>query len=436
LLAAQGMGPEFTRYENNRIEFPAVEGFAPTWVIKTDEDGRMLITYFGKPSHVDDPNSTFLAYSYVDVLNGKIPPEAFAGKIVLIGALDSVGQPDFFPTPISRDERMYGVEIHASVIETIIQLNRRPDAKIRRPQLENLPQNKQLLYIVEIAFLAGIIMPFLRWHTAILTMLLGGLGYLYWAFLEFYTRGQIIDLFYPWLAIGLSLIGTLVINYTFEERRRNEINELFSRYVSPEIARKVVESYDKGQLKLGGEERQITVLFADIRGFTTLSEGLSPTEVLTLLNSFLEQMNTIVLKYHGTINKYIGDNLMAFWNAPYTQQDHAWLATQAAFELLKVVQDVNKTGEFRAPVLFGIGINTGNAVIGNIGSQERLEYTPIGDTVNIASRLSGVAEGGACLMGETTYEAIKDRTNIEPTSQQEVMLKGKRVAIKVYEIKV
>jgi len=228
-------------------------------------------------------------------------------------------------------------------------------------------------------------------------------------------------------------LGTMIVSYVFEERRRNQINDLFSRYVSAEIAQKIVEAFDQGKLELGGEEREITVLFADIRGFTTLSEGMSPPEVVQMLNIFLNQMTTIVMKHGGAINKYIGDNLMAFWNAPYPQDDHAWLATLAGLEMLEEIHRLNEAGEFHSRVQFGIGVNTGPVVVGNIGSQRRLEYTPIGDTVNTASRLCGVAPGGTCYVGARTYELIAGRAEAEEVHP--LKLKGKAEAVEIYELR-
>jgi adenylate cyclase len=219
----------------------------------------------------------------------------------------------------------------------------------------------------------------------------------------------------------------------FEERRRGQINDLFGRYVSAEIAQKIVESFDRGQLELGGEEREITVLFADVRGFTTLSEGLSPPEVVKFLNVFLDQMTSIVMQYGGAVNKYIGDNMMAFWNAPYAQDDHAWLAVQAALEMLEAIQKLNETGQFSHPVQFGIGVNTGPVVVGNVGSQRRLEYTPIGDTVNVASRLCGVAPGGICYIGARTRAMIGAR--ITPAAVHNLKLKGKTEAVEIHELR-
>lgn len=427
--------PDFVRYEDQELSFPHVDrpGFEPNWHLTTNSDSTVLISYFGSPSDVYDEQSTFATYSYIDVLEGQVPPEAFTDKIVLIGILDAVAQPDSFRTPISLNQQMFGVEIHANIIEMVHQLNQREDAAVTRPQLIDQPVTEKAVVILLVGALGGIILTFLRWHTGFLATGLGIAGFVLLAVYNFDQNGKLLELFFPLLTIGFTYVGALITNYLFEERRRNAINDLFSRYVSPEIARKVVENYDRGKLDLGGEERELTVLFADVRGFTTLAEGLPPAEVVELLNYFLEQMNQIVMNYNGAINKYIGDNLMAFWNAPYPQADHAWLGVQAGLEMQRAIEKINDTQRFKTRVQFGIGINTGEVVVGNIGSQQRLEYTPIGDAVNVASRLSSIAEGGVCLIGEKTYEYVAER--VTPQDKEEVLLKGRKQAIQVYRLK-
>ncbi len=421
--------------------------------LTTDGIGQMLIYYFGEPTNVNQPG-TFPVYSFVDVVEGRVPPDAFKDKIVLIGALDAQGNPDSYATPGSTTgKKMYGVEIHANIIETIHQalpslalIHNKIDWKLNLGPLGSLQfvkatpvlplyptsQNEQMLVTFLIALFAGALLPFLRWYIGFFVTPVAYGVYFAWASAAFSVWGHVEELLFPALALGFTYVGTLIVIYVFEERRRGQINDLFSRYVSPEIAQKIVETFDKGQLNLSGEEREITVLFADVRGFTTLSEGLTPPEVVHILNIFLEQMTSIVMQYGGAINKYIGDNMMAFWNAPYSQEDHAWLATQAALGMLDAIHKLNETRQFSAPVQFGIGINTGPVVVGNVGSQRRLEYTPIGDTVNVASRLCGVAPGGVCYIGARTRELLGDR--VKPADVLHLKLKGKAEPVEIHEL--
>ena len=446
----------YSQYLRFPIDLIEIESGAVTFAnrtLYTDSIGQMLISYFGPPSNAYRP-STYPVYSYVDVIEGRVPPNAFTDKIVLIGALDATGLPDSYATPSTpTGAKMFGIEIHANIIETIHQsLDTVPgvphrakvgidlgpfslttyEGTIQYP-LRAQPLNKKIAITAGMALLAGILLPFLRWYVGLPLMLFGYWVYYNWAVISFQIHGRVVELLFPGLALGFAYMGTLIVTYIFEERRRGQINDLFSRYVSAEIAQKIVEAFDRGQLELGGEEREITVLFADVRGFTTLSEGLDPPEVVQILNIFLEQMTGIVMDHGGAINKYIGDNLMAFWNAPYPQDDHAWQATQAGLEILAAIEVLNTTASLPAPVQFGIGINTGPVVVGNIGSARRLEYTPIGDTVNVASRLCGVVEGGSCFIGARTWDLLDNR--IAAVDVHHLKVKGKAESLEIYELK-
>jgi adenylate cyclase len=419
----------------------------------TDSIGQMMIYYFGPPSAVN-VGGTFPVYSFVDVVEGRVPPEAFDGKIVLVGMMGASGDPDSYATPsTATGEKMFGVEIHANVIETIHQslptvpgVHNNVNWKISLGPVEiplyrgttRLPLRPQdtreeMVIVFMLALLGAISLRFVRWYVGALLGIIVYGAYFAWASVSFTVWGRVMDLLFPAVAVGFTYMGTVIVSYLFEERRRGQINDLFSRYVSAEIAQKIVEAFDQGKLELGGEEREITVLFADIRGFTTLSEGMSPPEVVRMLNLFLEDMTTIVMQNGGAINKYIGDNLMAFWNAPYPQDDHAWLATKAALEMLESIRLLNTTGRFHTQVQFGIGVNTGPVVVGNIGSSRRLEYTPIGDTVNTASRMCGVAPGGACYIGTRTRELVGGRvTSVEV---HHLKLKGKAEPVEIHELR-
>ncbi|MBN1965526.1 MAG: adenylate/guanylate cyclase domain-containing protein [Anaerolineae bacterium] len=434
--------PDMVTLESNRVQFAGRD-------IPVDGIGQMLIYFFGPPSHVNQPG-TFPVYSVVDVIEGRVPPEVFAGQIVLIGALDASGLPDNYPTPSTiTGEKMYGVEIHANIIETLHQSLPKFQAAIDWKldlglfdlplykgtttfPLREQPLNEQVIVTFLLALGAGLVLPFVRWYVGLPLAAALYAVYFFWASIQFTVSSRIVELLFPAGSLALTFLGTMIVGYVFEERRRGQINDLFSRYVSPEIAQKIVEAFDQGKLELGGEEREITVLFADVRGFTTLSEGLPPAEVVGLLNIFLEEMSRIVMRHGGAINKYIGDNLMAFWNAPYPQDDHAWLATRAALEMLAAVDRLNTTRQFSTPVQFGIGINTGPVVVGNVGSARRLEYTPIGDTVNVASRLSGAVPGGSCFVGGRTQELIGDRAR--PVEVHHLKLKGKQEPVEIFEL--
>ncbi len=438
------MVPQMVQIDGEMLQFAGRE-------IPVDEHAQMLVYFFGEPSHPGDPASTFPTYSLVDVVEGRFPAGAFEDRIVLIGVLDATALPDRFPVPgIAPGHRMYGVEIHAHIIETLHQslpsFQGRVDWRMDLGLFElpiyegttdfplrEQPVGEQLLTLWVVALAAGAILPFFRWYVGLVLVGIGYAAYFFWASVMFTVNSTVVEIMYPGWALGLCYVGTLIVVYVFEQRRRGQIHDLFSRYVSPEIAQRVVEEHDRGRLKLGGEERVLTVLFADVRGFTPLVERTPPVEVVAVLNAFLEEMSAIVMRYGGAINKFIGDNLMAFWNAPYPQGDHAWLAVQAGLEMLAAIERLNASGRFREPVQFGIGIATGPVVIGNIGSRQRLEYTPIGDAVNVAARLSGLAPGGVCYIGPETRAHVGSR--IVPVATHHLLLKGKRAEIAVYELR-
>lgn len=436
------MLPEMVEIEGNTLRFAGR-------TIPIDDAGQMLVYYFGAPSHPGQPG-TFPVYSLVDVVEGRVDPAVFADQIVLIGVLDAAALPDSFPTPnITTGGQMFGVEIHANIIETLHQSLPRFQARVdwrldlgpvdvplyqgttTFPLREQSRRDKTVVVFL-IAVASGMALPFFRWYVGLALAALAYAAYFFWASAMFTINSTLVELLYPAWTLGLTYMGTLIVVYVFEQRRRSQINDLFSRYVSAEIAQRIVEQFDRGKLELGGEEREITVLFADVRGFTTLTEGLPPAEVVRILNIFLEEMNAIVMRYGGAINKYIGDNLMAFWNAPYSQADHAWLAVQAGLDMQKEIDRLNRTEQLSKTVQFGIGIDTGTTVVGNIGSRQRLEYTPIGDTVNVASRLSGIAPGGTCYIGARTFTLCAGR--VPPVTMHHLKLKGKKEEVQAYEL--
>ena len=210
---------------------------------------------------------------------------------------------------------------------------------------------------------------------------------------------------------------------------RREINELFGRYVSPQVAGEILNLANSDELKLGGARRQVTVMFADMRGFTALSEKLEPEAVVATLNKYLSVMIERVLANEGMVNKFAGDNIMAVWNAPQEQPNHAMLAVKAALEAQQSMENLPEDDAL-PKVQFGIGINTGSAVAGNMGSEGRTEYTVIGDAVNLASRLCSNAPGGQIWIGPHTYEEVKDAIDVEVLEPQK--FKGKAEPVPVY----
>jgi len=382
--------------------------------IPLDNANNMLINYPGGPAST----SYFTTVSYVDVLKNNVSPDIFQDKIVLIGAT-AFGLGDTFWTPLGRS--MSGVELHASTIDTILTGN----------FLKTSPAAVTMLSIILLAFLCGLALLRLRVLWGILSTVCLTLIYFLTAFL-FFDHGTILDLFYPPLAMAGTFIGITLYNVTSERLEKAEITKTFGQYVSPSIAKTILDSIDQGSLKLGGEERTVTILFADARNFTGISEKMNTQELVSVLNRYLSVIIKTTLQFDGMVNKFGGDSIMAVWNTPVECRGHAISATMAAIRTQQALKELPDRIKDLPRIEFGIGINTGIAVAGNMGSTDRLEYSVIGDAVNTAARLAGATPGGKVWVGPGTFDLIHDdviATPLEPLS-----LRGKREVIQVYEV--
>jgi adenylate cyclase len=219
-----------------------------------------------------------------------------------------------------------------------------------------------------------------------------------------------------------------------EQREKKYIRQTFSKFVSKSVVDELLKDPDK--LKLGGEKKILTVLFSDIRGFTTISERLTPEALVEHLNEYLQAMTDIVFKYLGTLDKYVGDEIMAFWGAPIPQDDHAVLAARAAVEMMHVLDGLNKkwATEGKPELHIGIGLNTGDMVVGNMGSSSRMDYTLMGDNVNLGARLEGTNKiyNTGIIISEATYEYVKE--HIIARELDLIRVKGKELPVKIYEL--
>ncbi|MGE5613920.1 MAG: CHASE2 domain-containing protein [Bacillota bacterium] len=382
--------------------------------IPLDAKKRMNIAFTGKPGD-------YGYLSFADVLDGKIPPEYFEGKIVLVGPC-TVGIQDYYFTPIARHKPMYGVEIHANIIQNLINQN----------------YKKEIPFVMQLCILAlaGVIglLVFNRFHPlkTFLALLLLAAAYIA-AAVWFYSLGMIIPVSAPILLPAGSYFVILAYRYLDEMLERKRITGVFGRYVAPQVVRKILEEGEAG-LKLGGTRREITVLFVDIRGFTPLSENAQPEEVVAILNEYLSLCADAIFRFEGTLDKFIGDAAMAIFNAPLDLADHEYRAVCAAWAMKSGAGELEKklTEKYGRGIRFGIGINTGPAVVGNIGASFRLDYTAIGDTVNTAARLESNAKAGQILLSQSTYDKVKDRVYATPMG--EIKVKGKSQGIAVYQL--
>lgn len=370
---------------------------------------RMLVNFAGRPF-------SFATYSFTDVINGKLPEDEFQDKIILIGATAPDLHDDYI-VPTSWGQRMPGVEIHAHALQTI---------------LTRAYVHEQSFASVLFAMLVlAAVTAFLFWnYNELLAIILGSVLFLgvFGVAFGFYYRGVLVNLVY--LPLTVVLAGALCIIHIArsEASHKKQILSIFGRYVSKDVVTHLLKG---GQsLELGGVERELTALFVDIRGFTAISEKLKPQGVIAFLNHYFGEMTDIVFRNNGTLDKFIGDSIMALFNSPQDEPEHAFKAVKTAVEMQEACVKLQKAG--LPKIQIGIGVFTGKAVVGNMGSKQRQEFTALGDTVNTASRLCGVAEGGQVIIGESTYEQCKDR--IIAKKLPPVHVKGKEKALIVYDV--
>jgi len=357
------------------------------------------------------------------VLDGSAPPQSIAGHMVLVGT-SAVGLEDFRATPVAAF--MPGVEIHAQIIENILtqQFLFRPNYALGMEAVIVLLIGLLIVWFVP---RSGAIYSFIA---AIGVIAIIGGGSL-WAF---QAKRLLIDATFPIGAIAAVFIVMATANYIREEQQKRQIRSAFGQYLSPALVDRLADN--PSQLVLGGETRDLTLLFTDVRGFTTISESYksNPQGLTRLMNHFLTALSKAILDRDGTIDKYMGDAIMAFWNAPVDLDDHALRACYAAVDMIRRVDELNATSRDSATgdpdepnhqIKIGIGINTGQCVVGNMGSDMRFDYTALGDTVNLASRLEGQSKpyGVPIILGDNT--AIIVSATVATMEIDQIRVKGK-----------
>ena len=386
--------------------------------VPTDEMGYMRINYLG-------PERTFPYVSLSDILKEEFPKGTFRDKIVIVGAT-AIGIGDIRNTPFSSSGEYPGLEIHATVMDNILQGDH-----ISKPKWATV---FDLAAILVLGLITGFAIPRLSALKAIAATLLILAGYVAanrWLFVQ---EGIWVNLVYPLLAVVLVYTSLTVYHYLTEERERKKIRGAFSYYVSSSVVNEMLK--DPNKLKLGGDKKEISVLFSDIRSFTSISEGMTPEELVHLLNEYLTVMTDIVFEYEGTLDKYIGDALMAFYGAPLDQPDHPFRACASALDMMDGLEKLNEKWiqEGKQPLDIGIGINTGPMMVGNMGSDQRFDYTVMGDAVNLGSRLEGANKSYKThiLISETTYERVKDEFICMELDS--VRVKGKKLPVRIFEL--
>ena len=336
--------------------------------IPTDDKGRLLINYLG-------PAKTFPHYSISDILNRNIPAEKIHNKIVLVGAT-AKGIYDLRVTPFGSTYP--GVEIHATVIDNVLHN--------KFLKYSTVTRFIDLCMIILFGLLMGLIIPRLRAVYALIYAILIICAFIIANVVVFSFFNIWLNLIYPALTMLLTYLGITVYRYMTEEKDKKKLRKAFQFYLTASVINEMLKNPSK--LKLGGDKKDLTVLFSDIRGFTTISEKLSPEELVRLLNEYLTAMTDVVFKYDGTLDKYMGDAVMAVFGAPLDQPDHAKRACLTALDMMTKLHLLqNKWREEGRPMInIGIGINSGDMVVGNMGSEMRFDYTVMGDMVNLGSR--------------------------------------------------
>jgi adenylate cyclase len=355
------------------------------------------------------PSSKTRYVSASDVLTGRLEPGRLAGHLVFVGT-SAIGLEDFRATPLGV--AMAGVEIHAQVLENILS-----KTLLNRP---NFTIAIELLTTFGLCLLVIMLAPVVAARSLISASILLLVGYFAVSYYLFYEHRFLLDPTFPILATMLSVMLMSTVNYLREERERRKMRGAFGQYVSPDLVEQLSKNQD--QLKLGGETRELTILFSDILGFTTIGESFKddPAGLTALINRFLTVLSNAILDNKGTIDKFMGDAVMAFWNAPLRNENHPHLACRAALRMVGDIAALNKRRVDEAflidpdadvhPINVGIGINTGSCVVGNMGSESRFDYTALGDAVNLASRFEGQSRYYQVniIIGSSTAQKVKD----------------------------
>ena len=384
--------------------------------IPIDSWNRMMINYCG-------PEFTFNYFSFCDVIEGKIPPDTFNNKIVFLGATAS-GLGDFIATPFSSQTP--GVEKHATVTENILH-----EKFVVRGEWEVL---QDVIAILCISLALGIFLPLLPaiWGAVASTSL--WFGYNYYVYERFINDGTWLNVTYPSVTVILCFSSITLYRFISEEKLRKGVKSAFENFMDPKVVHEILKEPE--DIKLGGEEREVTVYFSDIEKFSSISEKLQPAELIELLNEYLSEMTDQILDHGGFLDKYIGDAIVAAFGTPLEQPDHAVKACLATIDNQKRLRELNVKfkEEGRLQIKARIGLNSGRVLVGNVGSMNRLSYTVIGDEVNLGARLEAANKyyGTYIMISERTYELAKD--HIEARELDMIRVVGKEKPVKVYEL--
>lgn len=362
------------------------------------------------------------------IMKGEFDPGLIAGNIVVVGT-SAAGLEDLHSTPLAAT--MSGSEVQLQVIEQML-----TGEFLARPDWARGAELTMLVAIGLVVTMATAVLGAGLGATVTAGMLAGALGLSWYIFIE---DGFLLDPIYPAVTSVMVYLGSSLMAYLRTEHERRHIREAFSHYMSPVMVERLAD--DPDQLRLGGETRELTLLFSDLRGFTAISEKYEAEQLTSLVNRFLTPMTEVTLDHGGTVDKYMGDAMMAFWNAPLDDEDHARNAALAALDLRRCLAPLNQELEAEArarekeftPLRIGIGLNTGDACVGNMGSEQRFSYSALGDEVNLASRLEGMSKqyGVDIVISDGTRDRLPDFTALE---LDRIKVLGKSVPVTVHSL--
>ncbi len=403
--------------------------FGGAWQQPLPLDGRgsALVKY------VTGPGGFAKAHQYIsfgDIWDNSFGPAAVKDKIVLIGAYNLTGVHDEVLTPDGRGTPMAGVELHANFLNMFLPPPAQPKFLV--------PESPAALFVIMLLLALATAVGVAR--VTVLWGLAGALGAIALFTLAMSAlsvfNAWVPDLFHPWLAIALTYAGVTAYRFLYEDREKRKVTALFSQYLKPEIVAELARTRrGVDDILRGGERRDVTLMFVDIRGFTSMSESMAAGDVTEVVQMYLDHLSGIIFTWDGTVDKYVGDEIMAFWNAPRYQGNHALLAVRCAYDLVNRAPELQQRllEKGLPPIRWGIGINSGPAVVGNMGSRSRLQYTALGDTVNTAARFCAHAPAFTVLIGQETYEMCKDYIAVDLVPG--VQLKGKSAErFRIYEL--
>lgn len=376
---------------------------------------QWYLPFSGKPGAYND------GFSFYDLISGELDPSIFAGSVVLIGPY-APGMMDYVTTAIDHSQLMYGVEFQANAVDALIRGEFKAEAA-------NFPQYVLLFAVV---FVAAMLLYKRQIKYCIIIWVATAGGYLLLARAA-YEKGILLHPLWIPLAVTIIFAASIAWNYIQAAMEKRSVTNTFKHYVAPEIVNELLKTPDA--LEVGGKMMDIAVLFVDIRGFTPMSEVLTPPQVVEILNRYLTLTTSCIMKNQGTLDKFVGDATMAIFNAPLPQEDYIFKAVKAAWNMVEASKELGEELEkqFGRTVSFGIGVHCGQAVVGNIGAKMRMDYTAIGDTVNTAARLEANAPGGQILISRAVADALEGRIRVTSLGDT-IKLKGKAAGFEVLRL--